>query len=528
MNFLHLGPRAAAGGAEPAADLPNVPQAAQTKYSFDKELADKINSIEKRLFKQNFSYSSCVWEKIDASKDQQQTQSANSSSVDGNNGGEGNGNETGEEVLERKHSVNKGEGTNQHIHREGSQNGSPAEQNGANIDEDAENEGVPLTVKGQQQSNVAMQQAEALNQQDRDSNDPINAEDAEGSFGDSFTDIIGSGTSSKDSLNKVMRYLSQEYEQTPQENNEFLTFFPRPTPNSKLFFGGSNFYVCFRFYYTMFERLLKAYELAMEIPENELTMHLTPQEKAQLGEERYDTFKEILKLYIKEPFESATFEDCLRCIYGRDAGFLFSIDKIVNNIIKNIPAQNDPLSAFVFEHSKEIFDLALPGEDSDAPEIIKYGKVCQKLREMQEEKGNKTSQTSAITNNSANILRYYYDPERRQVHINIAQSLYHKWNQKSVKSTKKHFDLLSLDRRHHPILQQPILDHTRSAQRPSNHHNSVIVQTHPANRTHAWESIIYLSRNRKTSTLKGLHPDDVLIRNRVSYKVSVLFDTDPT
>ena len=532
-NFLNLGAQTQQTqqtGGEPAADLPVVPPP-QVKYSLDRELVEKISSIEKRLFKQNFSYASCVMEKINSSKDQAANQSGPASSEDGNNGADGAANEGTEETRERVQNQNNGETGNHNSHRDGIQNGFGNDANGNVDDDEGDNDRNQQDTAGQQQAGTTENQGDNnANQQDRESADQRNQDgvDDDPRNGSTFSGmLLDSEASDKDVKKFIMSYLPQSYEVKPPHENEFITFYPRPTPSSKLFFGGSNFYVCLRFYYTTFERVLKAYELAKDIPDNEVTAHLTAEERAQLAEERYETFKEILKLYIREPFESATFEDCLRCIYGRDAGFLFSIDKIVNNIIKNIPGPNDDLSTFVMENSRDIFDLCPQDDNSKVPEIIKYALVSQKLREMQENKGNKTSQASAMNNNSANVLRYFYDPEKRLVHINVAQSLYHKWNQKSIKVTKRHFDLLSMDRRHLERMQQPTLDHTRSAQKPSNHQSSVIVQTHPANRAQAWEAIIYMLRNRKSSQLKSLDPKEVYIRNRVSYKVACRSKSDP-
>ena len=188
--------------------------------------------------------------------------------------------------------------------------------------------------------------------------------------------------SSKDNHTKSMNYQTQqEINEEAPNSNAFVVLIPRPIKESKIFFGGHQFYICFRFYYTLFERFLKAFELASEIPQNEDTLRMSSEEKYLLATERYETFKEILKLYLKENFDASIYEDCLRCIYGRDAGFLFSIDKIIGNIIKNIPS--DELSAYVFESRKELFkDNQQTGdEETDSiAECIKYAAISQKMK----------------------------------------------------------------------------------------------------------------------------------------------------
>jgi hypothetical protein len=196
---------------------------------------------------------------------------------------------------------------------------------------------------------------------------------------DSFDKYLKSNSndSQKEFHTRPMIYKSQlEISEEKPSANSFITFLPRPVTKSKLFFGGHQFYVCLRFYYTLFERFLKAMELSAEIPTTEDTRVYGEEERQRLAIERYDTFKEILKLYLKESFDSNIYEDCLRCIFGRDAGFLFSIDKIVNNIIKNLPT--DDLSSFVLESRKELFSS--PEEPDVVAESIKFSTISQKLR----------------------------------------------------------------------------------------------------------------------------------------------------
>lgn len=123
---------------------------------------------------------------------------------------------------------------------------------------------------------------------------------------------------------------------------------------SKLFFGSEKFYVCLRFFYTLFERFLKAWEVSKEIDDNQQTQKLNENEKMTLVYERYNLFKTILISLIKENLDVSIYEDSLRCIFGKDAGLLFSTDKIISYVIKNLP--NDDFANAIYSANREVFE----------------------------------------------------------------------------------------------------------------------------------------------------------------------------
>jgi len=350
-NFLEFKPRANPG---------------LLKYGLDGSLVAAVDGIEKRLFKHNFSYAKCVKDKIDAkgaadskgsgdSKKSEGEEEPNQDDMDLEDTTKNNGNKEGKQDFN-----DKKDGDVSKIDNED--------------DDEKENDGQEKLKNGDT--------ANADNgKKDEDfKEDPNNlSSDERDDREDSFDKYLKSNSndSQKEFHTRPMIYKSQlEISEEKPSANSFITFLPRPVTKSKLFFGGHQFYVCLRFYYTLFERFLKAMELSAEIPTTEDTRVYGEEERQRLAIERYDTFKEILKLYLKESFDSNIYEDCLRCIFGRDAGFLFSIDKIVNNIIKNLPT--DDLSSFVLESRKELFSS--PEEPDVVAESIKFSTISQKLR----------------------------------------------------------------------------------------------------------------------------------------------------
>lgn len=57
---------------------------------------------------------------------------------------------------------------------------------------------------------------------------------------------------------------------------------------------------------------------------------------------------------IKENLDVNIYEDSLRCIFGKDAGLLFSTDKIISNVIKSLPC--DDFANAVYSLNKDIFE----------------------------------------------------------------------------------------------------------------------------------------------------------------------------
>jgi len=73
-----------------------------------------------------------------------------------------------------------------------------------------------------------------------------------------------------------------------------VPYLPTKDQDSLVFYGTQKFYVFLRFFYTLYERVLKAWELCQEFEVNEKTKNLTSEDKKNLAEERYNAFKLML------------------------------------------------------------------------------------------------------------------------------------------------------------------------------------------------------------------------------------------
>lgn len=296
-------------------------------------LFEKVDAIERQLYIHNFSYAECVREKLESK----------SGEKEGKN----------KEVDEKEKEIDEeGEGDNEEEAKDTSV--VKVEQNGEEADGGKDDEEI---------GDADAEDTKAENGDDRDSFDKIIDQKSD--------------DSSKDQHTRPMEFLPYTAERLERASvGDTFDVYPKFSNFRKLFYGGHQFYVCFRFYYTLFERLLKASELARDLPINKVTAQMTSEEKEKLMADRYDMFKEIFKLYLSENIEAAVYEDCLRCIYGRDAGFLFCLDKIVANLTRSLPS--DDLSLFVMENSKDLFSANI--ETTIVSENVKYSQVSYKLR----------------------------------------------------------------------------------------------------------------------------------------------------
>ena len=195
---------------------------------------------------------------------------------------------------------------------------------------------------------------------------------------DSFDKLIdeSSNDSNKEIRSKMMKFQSREMmEKSPSSIHQHTDYYPKPRGKGKVFYSGQNFYLCFRFFYTLYERFLMAYELSLEIPKNENTSELTEEQKRELSEERYSIFIELVRSLVKENLDSAVYEDSLRCVFGNEAGIFFSLDKVMSNVLKSLP--HDELSKWVIEQNNDLFG----GEknEEEFADIVKFSKTVKKM-----------------------------------------------------------------------------------------------------------------------------------------------------
>ena len=105
-------------------------------------------------------------------------------------------------------------------------------------------------------------------------------EEDKDSYDKEFDKLIdeSSNDSKKECTSKLMHY--QPLSEIEGENtaiNEPVIFLPRTQGKGKLFFSTHSFYLSLRFFYTLYERMLKAYELSFEITKNKNTAKFTEQ-----------------------------------------------------------------------------------------------------------------------------------------------------------------------------------------------------------------------------------------------------------
>ncbi|CAH1761023.1 4743_t:CDS:2 [Entrophospora sp. SA101] len=134
------------------------------------------------------------------------------------------------------------------------------------------------------------------------------------------------------------------------------------------FFGNTAFYCFFRFLQMLFERLEKMKAVAQnELSSASHTRKLNPAATeladVDLDLNKGDPYTVMLELIEKQfdgEMDLATFEECLRYIYGTKAYIMFTVDKLIQNITKQIQViVSDSKSASLielFEENKKLLD----------------------------------------------------------------------------------------------------------------------------------------------------------------------------
>jgi histone deacetylase complex regulatory component SIN3 len=93
----------------------------------------------------------------------------------------------------------------------------------------------------------------------------------------------------------------------------------RHTRSSTLFFGNYNFYVFFRLYQMLYSRIFECKKLCQEKDTGDYSLLI----------------KEIHQ-FVCEKIDSLTFEEDLRTLYGAGSYLLFTIDKLMAQLIKHV------------------------------------------------------------------------------------------------------------------------------------------------------------------------------------------------
>ena len=132
--------------------------------------------------------------------------------------------------------------------------------------------------------------------------------------------------------------------------NFFVTpsFTKSPSASFGLFFGNNSFYVFFRFYHTLYERLLEAKRLAKESLKNPTPINNTKivmctklivkQKKTFKSiDEKYSFFlHNMLKPLIEGDIDANKYEDLCREIFGISSYVLFTMEKLIQVLVKQV------------------------------------------------------------------------------------------------------------------------------------------------------------------------------------------------
>lgn len=69
------------------------------------------------------------------------------------------------------------------------------------------------------------------------------------------------------------------------------------------------------------------------------------------------------------------YEDALRCIFGKDAGVVFSLERILNCMTKNMPT--DDFGSWVLEENRSLFSG--DSKPDECSEVVKQSRAIRKL-----------------------------------------------------------------------------------------------------------------------------------------------------
>ncbi|CEO94948.1 hypothetical protein PBRA_003761 [Plasmodiophora brassicae] len=128
----------------------------------------------------------------------------------------------------------------------------------------------------------------------------------------------------------------------------------RHTRESNLFFGNLSFYVFFRLHQFLYSRWKTCRDLALAKPD---------------GESVYQQFKELVYKLLDNQVDQVTYEDNLRALVGAKSYPMFTIDKLVAAIVKQMQTvagsalSQKLISLYGYEHSRALDKSVAAGDD---------------------------------------------------------------------------------------------------------------------------------------------------------------------
>ncbi|KAK6160112.1 hypothetical protein DH2020_003493 [Rehmannia glutinosa] len=122
--------------------------------------------------------------------------------------------------------------------------------------------------------------------------------------------------------------------------------------NSQIFYGNDSFYLLFRLHQMLYERMLSA-KLHASSPENKwrISNEANPTDS-------YARFKDALHSLLNGSSDNAKFEDECRAIIGAQSYILFTLDKLIHKLVKQLQAiasdemDNKLLLLYAYERSR--------------------------------------------------------------------------------------------------------------------------------------------------------------------------------
>jgi paired amphipathic helix protein Sin3a len=151
----------------------------------------------------------------------------------------------------------------------------------------------------------------------------------------------------------------------------------------RLFFGNTTFYVFFRLYQTLYERVAKAQELTRNPPKDGYAPPASkeknpPPEK----KEKYQFFQKLLYAMINGQIDQTKFEDEIRDLYGIMAYPLYTLDKLLFQTVKQLQALlgddfcQKQLALYKYEDARDAsFEQSYHANASTA-EVLGEGERC--------------------------------------------------------------------------------------------------------------------------------------------------------
>lgn len=130
--------------------------------------------------------------------------------------------------------------------------------------------------------------------------------------------------------------------QSPETDKYFSKspkFMPYYKYNYKLMYGTQQFYIFFKQFYTIYERIIKAKDLINQKVDEDLVQRNDESLQSRIIElknERFDIFLGGVLCAMQGSLEANKYEDFARSLLGRRAYLLFAFDKLIISTVKQL------------------------------------------------------------------------------------------------------------------------------------------------------------------------------------------------